>query len=156
MPVMTEMQEMRLMDFERLARLVYDQSGIKLEVHKLDLLQARLRKRLRALSIDSFKDYYRFVTNDETGTELAKMLDCVATNKTEFFRETRHFEHLIKTALPALERSRQGSGPLRIWSAACSTGEEAYSLAITALETVGSRIPIKVLGTDISTSALAH
>src|SRR5258708_27156788 len=148
------MNQMRLREFERLDSLVYDQSGIRLEVQKLDLLQARLRKRLKALSIRNFKDYYRFVTDDESGVELVKMLDCVTTNKTEFFRESQHFEHLIKTALPALQKCLQGE-PLRIWSAACSTGEEVYSLAMTALETTKGNIPVKVLGTDISTKVLA-
>src|SRR5258708_3484637 len=125
-----------------------------MEVQKLDLLQARLRKRLKALSIRNYKDYYRFVTDDESGVELVKMLDCVTTNKTEFFRESQHFEHLIKTALPALQKGLAG-GPWRIWSAACSWGEEAYSLALTALEVTRGTVPVKVLGTDISTKVLA-
>jgi chemotaxis protein methyltransferase CheR len=152
---MTMTQQMKLREFEKLARLVYDQSGIRLEAQKLDLLQARLRKRLKALSLRTFKDYYRFVTDDESGVEMVRMLDCVTTNKTEFFREHQHFEHLIRTALPALKRKPAGGEPLRLWSAACSTGEEVYSLAMTALETLRGNHPIKVLGTDISTKVLS-
>ena len=149
------MDQMRLRDFEKLAKLVYDQSGIMLEPQKLDLLQARLRKRLKALSLKTFKDYYKFVSGDESGTEVVKMLDCVTTNKTEFFRESQHFEHLIQTALPGLMKNRgRDSEPLRVWSAASSTGEEVYSLAMTALEATGGKVPVKVLGTDISTRVL--
>ncbi len=152
----TFMNQMKLRDFERLAKLVYDQSGIRLEVQKLELLQARLRKRLKALSMDSFKEYYTFVTEDLTGMEMVKMLDCVTTNKTEFFREHQHFEHLIKNAIPALQKNHKGDGePLRFWSAACSTGEEVYSLAMTALEVTQGRPRVKILGTDLSTKVLA-
>lgn len=150
------MDQMKLRDFEKLAKLVFDQSGIMLEPQKLDLLQARLRKRLKALSLKTFKDYYGFVTADESGVEIVKMLDCVTTNKTEFFRESQHYGHLIKTALPEIQTARGlDLEPIRIWSAACSTGEEVYSLAMTALETTGGKFPVKVLGTDISTKVLA-
>jgi chemotaxis protein methyltransferase CheR len=150
------LKEMRLVEFEKLARLVYEQSGIKLEPPKRDLLQARLRKRLKALGLNGFKDYLKFVARDPTGEELIQMMDCVTTNKTEFFREGRHFEHLAEQALPALlQRPDLREEPLRLWSAACSTGEEVYSLAMTALERVGGTRVVKVLGTDLSTQVLA-
>src|SRR6185369_9229207 len=152
----TVMKEMKLREFEKLSNLVYQQSGIRLEIQKLDLLQARLRKRLKALSIPTFKDYYRFVTEDGSGEEMVQMLDCVTTNKTEFFREHQHFEHLLKTALPNLRRNLSAGEPLRVWSAACSTGEEPYSLAMCALETLGGSHPVKVLGTDLSTKVLGR
>jgi chemotaxis protein methyltransferase CheR len=149
------LKEMRLGEFEKLSRLVYEQSGIKLEIHKLDLLQARLRKRLKALGLEGFKDYIRFVAEDESGDEIVRMLDCVTTNKTEFFRESRHFEHLATRALPDILRRSNGiNEPIRLWSAACSTGEEVYGLAMTALEAVGPIPPVKVLGTDLSTRVL--
>ncbi len=148
-------KEMRLAEFEKLARLVYEQSGIKLELPKRDLLQARLRKRLKALGLSGFKDYLKFVAQDSTGGEVIQMMDCVTTNKTEFFREGRHFEHLAEQALPALlQRPDRREEPLRLWSAACSTGEEVYSLAMTALERVGGTRVVKVLGTDLSTQVL--
>ncbi len=148
-------KEMRLGEFEKLARLVYEQSGIKLEIHKRDLLQARLRKRLKALGLEGFKDYLRFVEEDASGEEIVRMMDCVTTNKTEFFREERHFEHLAAQALPALlQRPDRREEPLRLWSAACSTGEEVYGLAMTALERVGGTRTVKVLGTDLSTQVL--
>ncbi len=151
------MKEMRLGEFEKLSRLVYEQSGIKLEIHKLDLLQARLRKRLRALGLEGFKDYIRFVAEDESGDEIVRMLDCVTTNKTEFFRESSHFEHLAMRALPDLLRRSSGiTEPIRLWSAACSTGEEVYGLAMTALEAVGPIPTVKVLGTDLSTRVLTQ
>jgi chemotaxis protein methyltransferase CheR len=154
---MKDLKEMRLREFEKFARLVYEASGIKLEPQKLDLLQSRLQKRLRALSIPSFKQYYEFLASDGSGQELVKMLDCVTTNKTEFFREPKHFEHLMGTVFPLLRRNAGGGGDgVRIWSAACSTGEEVYGLAMCALEALGEALPVKVLGTDLSTRVLAQ
>jgi chemotaxis protein methyltransferase CheR len=150
---MAVMKEMRRTEFEGYARIVYEHSGIKLEHHKRDLLQSRLRKRLRALAFDSFKGYFQYLVSDETGLELGQMLDCVTTNKTEFFRESRHFEQFMGTVLPGLKRAHKD--PVRIWSAACSTGEEAYGLAMCAVEVLEKVRPVKVLGTDLSHRVLA-
>jgi chemotaxis protein methyltransferase CheR len=147
------MKAMRLSEFGNLSRLVYAQSGIRLEVQKLDLLQARLRKRMQALSCVSFTDYYQYVVSDPTGQELGLMLDVVTTNKTEFFREDKHFVLLAQRFLPRLlkEAASRADRTLRIWSAACSSGEEAYSVAMTALEaSAGLEVRVKVLATDLS------
>lgn len=145
--------EMGIGEFNQLSRLVYAQSGIHLEEHKLELLQARLRKRLRILSLGSFKEYYRHVVSDESGEELRHMLDHVSTHKTEFFRENKHFILLSQRLLPELvaETARRMDKTLRIWCAACSSGEEAYSLAMCALESAaGAGVKVKILATDLS------
>jgi len=139
-------------DFERLAGLVFQSSGIHLKPEKAELLRSRLSRRLRSLGLDSFEDYWRLLQRDN-GQELRRMLDQVTTNKTEFFREAAHFEHLAKEALPAL-RARRGSRPLRLWSAACSSGEEPYSLAICLAETLGPQAPFSIVATDLSEQVL--
>lgn len=150
--------EMRLSEFGQLSQLVYAQSGIRLETQKRELLQSRLRKRMKALSMVSFKDYYQFVVSDGTGEELGKMLDAVTTNKTGFFREEKHFVFLTQKCLPELIRAaaKRADKTLRIWSAACSSGEEAYTLAMCAREAPEeSGVKIKILATDLS-SRMIH
>ena len=138
-------------DLARFGKLLHQASGIHLGQRKSGLLSSRLGKRMKALGLDSLKQYYQRVTGDTTGGELEQLVDCLTTNKTEFFRETAHFRHFQKVALPELKASphRQGE-PLRVWSAACSSGEEAYSLSLCGLEALGEGAPLKVLGTDIS------
>ena len=90
-------------DFERFSRLVYEQCGIKLPGHKQSMLEARLRKRLRALGLGSFEEYAELIfSGREPEGELVRLIDVVTTNKTDFFREPAHFDFLLRTALPAL------------------------------------------------------
>lgn len=142
-------------DFRRFAGLVYAASGIHLTEQKKELLRARLRKRLRALGLQSFHDYFGVVTAEGAEGELKALLDVVSTNKTEFFREASQFTHLCG---PALEAWRQGGGPargpLRVWSAASSSGEECYSLGMVLSEALRGGEDFKILGTDISTRML--
>lgn len=143
-------------DFHRFAGLVHEASGIHLTEPKRDLLRARLRKRLRALGLTGFREYYDLVTAQGSGGELTALLDAVSTNKTEFFREAKHFEHLVQTALPAFLASpaaKRGE-PMRVWSAACSSGEEVYTLAMALAEALEGKADFKVLGTDLSTRML--
>jgi chemotaxis protein methyltransferase CheR len=143
-------------DFRRFAGLVYAASGIHLTDQKKELLRARLRKRLRALKLDSFKEYFGVVTAHGAEGELKALLDAVSTNKTEFFREAKHFEHLRDTVVPEwLASGEPAKGPLRIWSAASSSGEEIYTLAMVLHEALeGGKGDFKILGTDISTRML--
>jgi chemotaxis protein methyltransferase CheR len=143
-------------DFRRFAGLVYAASGIHLTDQKKELLRARLRKRLRALKLDSFKEYFGVVTAHGADGELKALLDAVSTNKTEFFREAKHFEHLRDTVVPEwLASGEAAKGPLRIWSAASSSGEEIYTLAMVLNEALeGGKGDFKILGTDISTRML--
>ena len=145
-------QELLPRDFERLSGLVFESSGIHLKPEKAELLRSRLSRRLRSLGLDSFEAYWQLLRRDD-GEELRRMLDQVTTNKTEFFREDAHFEHLAKEALPGL-RVRRGGRALRLWSAACSSGEEPYSLAICLAEALGPQTAFSVVATDLSEQML--
>lgn len=140
-------------DFARFSTLIHERSGIYLHADKQTLLRTRLLKRMRVLGVDSFRDYYRRVTDDATGGELRQLLDVISTNVTSFFREKQHFDFLAKV-LPVLADS--GDGYLNLWSAACSTGEEPYSLAMTVAETLPDwrQRDVRVLATDIAPSVL--
>ena len=146
-------------DFERFSRLVYDQCGIKLPAHKQSMLEARLRKRLRALGLSSFEEYAELIfSGREPDGELVRLIDVVTTNKTDFFREPAHFDFLVRTALPQLA-AQHGAGtarPLRVWSAGCSTGKEPYTLAMVLSEYRENHpgFTFDILGTDISTDVL--
>lgn len=143
--------ELRDKDFEQISRLVYEQCGIHLHDGKRELVKARLGKRLREGQFKSFADYYQFVTTDEGTEELILMIDSISTNLTYFFREESHFTKL-KSILPAFMKSKSR---LQIWSAGCSSGEEPYSLAMCASETLGNTgSGVSILATDISTKVL--
>ncbi|WP_437970021.1 CheR family methyltransferase [Sorangium sp. So ce260] len=133
-------------EFALFQRLVKRLSGIALGPQKKPLLICRLGPRLRALGLRSFGEYYRRVTAAGGDDELARMLDCICTNETHFFREREQFEFLEREILPAWHESAghgatfaRGRRPLRAWSAACSTGEEPYSIAMTLLDSLPSR-----------------
>jgi chemotaxis protein methyltransferase CheR len=137
-------------------RLVYEKSGITLHPGKRALVTARLQKRLRHWGFPTFKEYVRHLRADTSGEEITAMLDAIATNHTSFFREPQHFEFLADLLVPAL-RARRGGEPILGWSAACSTGEEPYTLAITAFERLGADAAqrVRLLASDLSTKALA-
>ncbi len=147
-------------EFSLFQRLIYDESGISLSLSKKELLKSRLMKRLRQKSLASFRAYYQYVTEeDHTGEEMVRMLDCISTNLTEFFREIAHFEFLSKTVLPHLVdvKKKRNEKKIRIWSAGCSTGEEPYTLSMVVAEHIKPlhEWDIKILATDISTRVLA-
>ena len=147
-------------DFRRLSSLVYKKCGINLHEGKKALVRARLGKRLRETGFADFKAYYKFVTQDDDGRELVRMLDAISTNLTKFFREERHFDFLKQVVFPTYlnNKNRAGFQRLRFWSAGCSSGEEPYSLAIWLLECLGESMHwnVKILATDISTKVLAQ
>jgi len=140
-------------EFQELSRLAYDYAGLDLRSGKEQLVMTRLGKKLRELNLASFQEYCRHVAEDRTGEALVAMIDALTTNHTSFFREPAHFDFLRRTILPWL-RQRERIG---VWSAACSTGEEPYSIAISLLEEMGpeARRKAHILATDISTRALA-
>jgi chemotaxis protein methyltransferase CheR len=144
--------------FHQFSQLVYQQCGINLHEGKRELLQARLNKRLRATGVQSYQDYYRFVTSPDNQAEIIQFLDCISTNLTYFFREPKHFEFLEQVAMPELLASKRTTGNtrIRLWSAACSTGEEPYSLAMCVLPHLSEaeKRDFRILGTDISTRVL--
>jgi chemotaxis protein methyltransferase CheR len=146
-------------DFDRFRDLIYQQCGIHLTSVKRTMLSSRLRKRLRVLGMGSFGEYYNYISGAKGGNgELVHMLDAVSTNKTDFFREPKHFDYLTKEVLPRMCRSgrwRPGRR-LNVWSAGCSSGEEPYTIAMV-LADFASRNRVgefSILASDISTRVL--
>jgi len=138
--------------FKKVSDIVYRECGINLRSGKEALVRARLTKRLRALGIEGFREYLKYLESDKGRQELGLMIDVMTTNKTSFFREMAHFDFLGKTVLPELTGRR-----LRFWSAACSSGEEPFSLAMLLLDSVPDirSKDVKILATDISPTILA-
>ncbi len=139
--------------------LVEKEAGIHLSVAKDALVANRLSRRLRELGLSSFSAYYSYVTERGHEAEKVRMLDSLCTHETSFFREPQHFDLLRQRLLPewaALGAKGKRPRTLRVWSAACSTGEEPYSLAMCLLEAFppGSGWSLEVLATDLSTWAL--
>lgn len=128
---------MGMREFKLFRSLVHERTGIWLRDNKQVMLASRLSRRLRHHGLASFADYYSYVQSvQDNGEEIGELINCVTTNKTSFFRERHHFDFLAKTVVPAIQTASQcgGARSIRVWSAASSTGEEAYSIAITLLE----------------------
>jgi len=138
-------------DFIKISRLIYRLCGINLKENKKALVRARLVKRLRALRMSTIRQYMRYLASENGLKEMGSLIDVMTTNKTSFFREVEHFNFLGNRVLPELNGSR-----LRFWTAACSSGEEPYSLSIMLQE----KIPdiksrdVRILATDISMQML--
>ncbi len=146
-------------EFRKISEYIYNLCGIKLPAIKKTMLSARLHKRLRHLNCSSFSEYFEYVLSKEgQEEELVHMIDVVSTNKTEFFREAKHFDVLISLVLPEyLKKMRhRNNRKLKVWSAGCSSGEEPYTLAMV-LEEFFCKYPgldYEILATDISTRVL--
>jgi chemotaxis protein methyltransferase CheR len=145
-------------EFAKFAKLIYDESGIFMKDTKITLLSNRLRKRLSALSLNEFGEYYEYLqklSGEPKRKEYEELLDVVSTNETYFFRNERHFEALTDVCLPELAKTKKDK-KLRIWSAACSTGEEPYTIAICVLECMKyfQGWDIQIIATDIAPSVL--
>lgn len=152
------MPRLSVRDFNRLSRFIYDVCGIRLAPVKRTMLEARLQKRLRTLSLCSFSAYCDYLLKSDAGiAELVPMLDMVTTNKTDFFRESAHFDYLTGMVLP-LWQQRHGvrSRPFAIWSAGCSSGEEPYTMAMVLEEHAQSHpgFDYRIMATDISSRVL--
>lgn len=137
-------------EFDKFRKLIFQKAGITLSPIKKSLVAGRLGKRLRHYDLNSFSEYYDFVMSPDAGNELQIMVDLLTTNETYFFREPKHFEVLKREILPKLSHG----GDIRIWSAASSSGEEAYSIAMTVAYEIGFSRKWKIIGTDISTRVL--
>ena len=136
-------------DFERIRKLIYNHAGISLAPIKRDMVYSRLARRLRALGLPSFRAYLDHLDRGDAA-EWETFVNSLTTNLTSFFREGHHFDILARY----LESLKQR--PIRIWCSAASTGEEPYSLAITACETFGSLTPpVTIFASDIDTNVLA-
>ena len=146
-------------EFRQLREFIHAHTGIALSEHKKALVCSRLSKRLRHHGLPRYSDYYvLLVENDPEGMELMAMINAITTNKTDFFREPHHFRFLAEQVFPAYKQNPHRERPLRMWSAAASTGEEAYSLAMTAREAMPSfnEQDIRILATDIDTDVLSR
>jgi chemotaxis protein methyltransferase CheR len=139
-------------EFEKISRLAYEHFGVDLRNGKQALVEARIGKKLRELGLKSFQHYFDYVTGDKSGEALAAMVDLLTTNHTSFFREPRHFDFMRDTIWPTLRTRPQ----IHLWSAACSSGEEPYTIAMTLLEHARQEAlaKVKIRATDISTRML--
>jgi chemotaxis protein methyltransferase CheR len=146
-------------DFRRLSEIISSEYGIKMPDTKKIMLEARLRKRLKALEIESYTEYCQYLFSRKgLENELFHMIDVVTTNKTDFFRERVHFDYLVTNAVPELlVRFRtMGAKKLTLWSAGCSTGEEPYTIAMVLndISAYQRNFQFEVFATDISTKVL--
>jgi chemotaxis protein methyltransferase CheR len=141
-------------DFEALRTLVKQVTGIALSDQKRELVYGRLARRLRALQIQSFREYRTLLAAD--ADELVQFCNAITTNLTAFFREPHHFDHLRDEVLKPLAAKPPAGRRFRIWSAACSTGEEPYTLAMTVLESIPDLRgwDIRILATDLDSDVL--
>lgn len=146
-----EATELKPQQVQKIGELVYRAAGINLKQNKEALVRARLMKRLRSLGIHKVSDYLDLIENDPTGAEIGCLIDVMTTNKTSFFREMEHFHFLRDSVLPQLAAPR-----LRFWSAACSSGEEPYTLAMVLREHLAGieGRDVRILATDISRRVL--
>ncbi|SEF66025.1 CheR family methyltransferase [Thauera chlorobenzoica] len=133
-------------EFCQFRALMRRAAGIDLPPSKKHLVSGRLNRRLRALALPSYGDYYRVVSGGGAPDEFQRMVDLLTTHETYFFREPKHFEYLAGPVLDAVPRG----GALRVWSAASSSGEEAYSIAMVLMDRLGEQPPWEVFGSDIS------
>jgi chemotaxis protein methyltransferase CheR len=143
-------------DFAALRQLVKELTGINLSEQKRELVYGRLARRLRTLQLRTFAEYRELLAGDG-GHEISELCNAITTNLTAFFRESHHFEYLREQVLMPLAANHAGTRRLRIWSAGCSTGEEAYSLAMTVIEALPDlrRWDVKILATDLDSDVLA-
>ncbi|WP_299658412.1 protein-glutamate O-methyltransferase CheR [uncultured Tateyamaria sp.] len=137
--------------FEALAALAHRESGIKLAREKKLMVQSRLRHRLRALNLDAFSDYSDHVLSDHGANERRFMISALTTNVSHFFREAQHFDLMSDRLMPEFKRRAAQGERIRIWSAGCSNGQEAYSIAMHLLsqEPTLATADLRILGTDI-------
>lgn len=136
-------------EFAIFKKLIYDWAGIFMPDTKKALVSSRIMKRLRHYGLSSYSEYLRIVRGEQHPEEKQMMINLLTTNETYFFREAQHFDWLRQRA------AAHGGTPFRVWSAACSSGQEAYTIAMVLADTLGT-LPWEVIGTDISQHALSQ
>jgi len=138
-------------DFNRIAQMLHSDSGISLHASKTALVYSRLIRRLRTLGLNSFSSYCDLCASAEGATERQAMMAALTTNVTRFFREGHHFTHLRDKVLPDVIRRAKKGESVRLWSAASSTGEEPFSIALTLLQAMpdAAQYDVRILATDI-------
>jgi len=148
---------MTVRDLAVITRIMQQEAGISLSGAKANLVYSRLAKRVRKLELHSFAEYCALVESDSGKQERGEMIAALTTNVTRFFREPHHFEHLRERVLPGLVAQARAGGRVRLWSAACSSGQEPYSIALTLLSVMpdAPRHDVKILATDIDPNVLA-
>ncbi|MEZ5692098.1 MAG: CheR family methyltransferase [Rickettsiales bacterium] len=143
-------------EFSFLAELANKKTGIVLSAGKKNMVYSRLTRRLRQLGLSSFADYCKLVMADSEGVEIGNMVNAITTNLTKFFRESHHFEHLHDNVILPFSKRAGRQDRLRIWSAGCSAGMEAYSIAMTIKSAINDILSwdARILATDIDTNML--
>jgi chemotaxis protein methyltransferase CheR len=144
-------------DLDAIVRIMMTETGISLSSAKGNLIYSRLAKHLRRLGLRSFEQYCKLVETPDGDGERQEMIAALTTNVTRFFREPHHFEHMREHILPGLVTRAKAGERIRLWSSACSSGQEPYSMALTLLATMpdAPRFDIRILATDIDTNVLA-
>lgn len=137
-------------EFHLFKSLIYEKAGISLSTNKRQMVVSRLSKRMRQLNIDSFRKYHDLVTKKENISELQNTIDYLTTNETYFFREPKHFEFLKSEIIGEMNSGTN----FNVWSAASSTGEEAYSIAMVLAEKFGLHSDWRIFGTDINSDVV--
>ncbi len=138
--------------FRFLAKLANTRTGIVLADHKRDMVYGRLVRRLRALKLDSFTAYCELLQSEAGEAEMGNLVNAITTNLTSFYREAHHFEHLAEVLRETT--TKQPSGRIRLWSSACSSGMEPYSMAMTVRSAISDlgKWDTRILATDIDTN----
>lgn len=145
-----------LQEFEKIKALIYSETGIHINENKIDFLARRLGSRMKELEISTVKDYIRYLTFDVTGREMEQLILIIVNHETYFFREYPQLEFLVENVLPIMETEKKNNKKLSILSAGCSSGDEAYTLAIIMREMLDdfSRWTLSIDGVDISRRVL--
>ncbi|MBP6877871.1 MAG: protein-glutamate O-methyltransferase [Phenylobacterium sp.] len=145
-------------DFKKIANILHSHAGIALAEGKAALVYSRLAKRLRTLGLRSFREYCSLVEGQQGVDERQAMMAALTTNVTRYFREPHHFDHLREVVMPKLAETARRGGRVRLWSAACSNGQEPYSMAITVLGALpeAANLDVKILATDIDPNMIAE
>lgn len=145
-------------DFKKIAHTLHAHAGISLHEGKAALVYSRLAKRLRALGMRNFREYCALIDGVEGVDERQAMTAALTTNVTRFFREPHHFDHLRDHLMPELAARARAGGRVRLWSAACSNGQEPYSMAITVLSALPEAVDldVRILATDIDPNMVAE
>ncbi|MDN3711705.1 CheR family methyltransferase [Paracoccus cavernae] len=139
--------------YVKISNILHDLSGINLGPEKINLMRARLIKRMRETGVQNIADYLDLLNSPSAHEEFPHLISALTTNYTNFFREPHHFKVLIETVLPALEA--RGARTINIWSAGCSSGQEPVSIAITLADRLGTAFHrVRILGTDIDREIL--
>lgn len=155
---MTGQPELTAADFDVIANIVTQISGIQLSPAKLGMAKSRLQKRLRSLGFTSYRDYISLIQSDRGSQEVGELISAMSTNVTSFNREPHHFEHFRANLVPEIRKLLTERQEVRIWSAGCSNGAEPYTLACEILEAIPEvrQNQLRILGTDIDRHSLAE